>query len=91
MRTRYFIPILILTLTLILSGLNFKYTLAPEELILDNGSFELGLQSWETYSYGYGDAEVVPMVAYDGEHSLRTYTLPGPEVPKFPYLSLIHI
>jgi len=83
MVTRYFIPAVLLTL--VLSGFNFQYTLAAEELILDNGSFELGLQSWETYSYGYGDAEVVPKVAYDGEYSLRTYTLPGPEVPKFPY------
>jgi len=85
MKTRYFIPISLLILTLILSSLYCNYTLAPEEFILDNGSFELGLQSWETYSYGYGDAEVVPKVAYDGEYSLRTYTLPGPEVPKFPY------
>jgi len=80
---RYFIPALLLTLVLL--SLNFQYALAPEELILDNGSFELRLQNWETYSYRYGDAEVVPKIAYDGEYSLRTYTLPGPEVPKFPY------
>jgi len=85
MGTHYFIPTLLLALTLILSGSNFQYTSAPDVLILDNGSFELGLQSWETYSYGYGDAEVVAKVAYEGEYSLRTYTLPGPEVPKFPY------
>jgi len=76
---------LLLTLTAILSSLYCHYTLAAEESIVDNGSFELGLQGWETYSYGYGDAEVVHKVAYDGEYSLRTYTLPGPEVPKFPY------
>jgi len=85
MGTRYVIPTLLLTLTLIFSGSYYHYTVASEEPILDNGGFELGLQGWETYSYGYGDAEVVAKVAYDGEYSLRTYTVPGPEVPKFPY------
>ncbi len=85
MRTRYIIPSLLLAFTMIVSSLHCYHTSSIEELIIDNGSFELGLQSWKTYSYGYGDAEIVPGVAYDGEYSLRTYTVPGPEVPKFPY------